>query len=113
MIQVDDVQTAAVQTLGPVLESHERFPERLNIGFMQVVSVNTFACGCTSARRGRRARGSGALRRRPSVSRRVTGRRGSRALPAGRRLDIAWKELGHPLYMTGPATHVYDGFIHL
>lgn len=37
VIQVDDVQTAAVETLGPVLESHERFPERANIGFMQVV----------------------------------------------------------------------------
>ncbi len=28
-------------------------------------------------------------------------------------LDIAWKGPGHPLYMTGPAVHVYDGFIHL
>ncbi len=37
VIQVDDVDTAAVETLGPVLESHERFPERANIGFMQVV----------------------------------------------------------------------------
>ena len=33
-------------------------------------------------------------------------------LPVGR-LDIAWKGPGHPLYMTGPAVHVYDGFIHL
>ncbi|HAL2060767.1 TPA: diaminopimelate epimerase, partial [Escherichia coli] len=24
-----------------------------------------------------------------------------------------WKGPGHPLYMTGPAVHVYDGFIHL
>lgn len=37
VIQVDDVDTAAVETLGPVMESHERFPERANIGFMQVV----------------------------------------------------------------------------
>lgn len=37
VIQVDNVDTAAVETLGPVLESHERFPERANIGFMQVV----------------------------------------------------------------------------
>lgn len=35
--RVDDVDTAAVETLGPVMESHERFPERANIGFMQVV----------------------------------------------------------------------------
>ena len=33
-------------------------------------------------------------------------------LPGGR-LDIAWKGPGQPLYMTGPAAHVYDGFIHL
>ncbi|VEB51927.1 diaminopimelate epimerase [Salmonella enterica subsp. enterica] len=33
-------------------------------------------------------------------------------LPGGR-LDIAWKGPGHPLYMTGPAAHIYDGFIHL
>nr|VUD27945.1 diaminopimelate epimerase [Salmonella sp. NCTC 7297] len=37
VIQVDNIDTAAVETLGPVLESHERFPERANIGFMQVV----------------------------------------------------------------------------
>ncbi|EGY0896768.1 diaminopimelate epimerase, partial [Salmonella enterica subsp. enterica serovar Newport] len=24
-----------------------------------------------------------------------------------------WKGPGHPLYMTGPAAHIYDGFIHL
>ena len=34
----DDVDTADVDTLGPLLESHERFPERVNAGFMQVVS---------------------------------------------------------------------------
>ena len=38
VLQVDDVKTAKVELLGPVLEGHERFPERANIGFMQVVS---------------------------------------------------------------------------
>lgn len=37
---VDDVDTAEVETLGPLLESHERFPERVNAGFMQVVNRN-------------------------------------------------------------------------
>ncbi|XPE48939.1 hypothetical protein ACNKHL_23310 [Shigella flexneri] len=32
-------------------------------------------------------------------------------LPGGR-IDIAW-QAGYPLYMTGPAVHVYDDFIHL
>jgi diaminopimelate epimerase len=35
VIQVDDVDTAAVETLGPVLESHERFPERAEWGIKQ------------------------------------------------------------------------------
>ncbi|MDE9590556.1 diaminopimelate epimerase, partial [Xenorhabdus bovienii] len=38
VIQVEDVDTAEVDVLGPVLESHERFPERTNVGFMQIMS---------------------------------------------------------------------------
>jgi diaminopimelate epimerase len=51
VIQVDDVETAAVETLGPVMESHERFPERANIGFMQVVGAIPFVCAFTNAAR--------------------------------------------------------------
>lgn len=114
VIQVDDVDTAAVETLGPVLESHERFPERANIGFMQVVkrehirlrvyergAGETQACGggaCAAVAVGIQ---QGLLAEEVRVE-----------LPGGR-LDIAWKGPGHPLYMTGPAVHVYDGFIHL
>lgn len=42
VIQVDDVDTAAVETLGPVLESHERFPERANIGLCKWLSASIF-----------------------------------------------------------------------
>jgi diaminopimelate epimerase len=52
VIQVDDVDTAAVETLGPVMESHERFPERANIGFMQVVGRSHSVCASTNAARG-------------------------------------------------------------
>ena len=40
VVQVDDIETANVAELGPLLESHERFPERVNAGFMQVVNRN-------------------------------------------------------------------------
>lgn len=40
VVQVDSVQTAEVEVLGPALESHERFPERANIGFMEIVSAD-------------------------------------------------------------------------
>ncbi len=37
VLVVEDVHTAPVESLGPLLESHPRFPERVNVGFMQVV----------------------------------------------------------------------------
>ncbi len=38
---VDDVSTAAVQTLGPLIEHHERFPNGTNVEFMRIVDRNT------------------------------------------------------------------------
>jgi diaminopimelate epimerase len=38
VIQVDDTSSAPVASLGPLMENHERFPQRANIGFMQVLS---------------------------------------------------------------------------
>ncbi|MFP1482477.1 hypothetical protein ACLB1S_31440 [Escherichia coli] len=112
VIQVDDVDTAAVETLGPVLESHERFPERANIGFMQVVKrehirLRVYERGAENPGLRQRRVCGGCSR----DSARFAGRRSTRG--SGGRLDIAWKGPGHPLYMTGPAVHVYDGFIHL
>ncbi|MFL1018161.1 diaminopimelate epimerase [Vibrio parahaemolyticus] len=107
---VDDVNTADVDTLGPLLESHERFPERVNAGFMQVVSRDhirlrvyergageTQACGSGAC--GAVAVGilQGLLDESVKVS-----------LPGGE-LHISWQGPGKPLFMTGPATHVFDG----
>ncbi|EHK9181750.1 diaminopimelate epimerase [Vibrio parahaemolyticus] len=107
---VDDVDTADVDTLGPLLESHERFPERVNAGFMQVVSrdhirVRVYERGagetqaCGSGACGAVAVGilQGLLDESVKVS-----------LPGGE-LHISWQGPGKPLFMTGPATHVFDG----
>ena len=81
VIQVDDVQTAAVETLGPVLESHERFPERANIGFMQVVKREHIRLRVYERGAGETQPAEAVpVRRWPSVSHRVTGRRGSRGI---------------------------------
>lgn len=114
VIQVDDIDIAPVDTLGPLMESHERFPERANIGFMQVLTrqhirLRVFERGagetqaCGSGACGAVAVGiqQGLLEGQVRVD-----------LPGGR-LDIAWKGPGQPLFMTGPAAHVYDGFIQL
>ncbi|MCH8178139.1 MAG: diaminopimelate epimerase, partial [Proteobacteria bacterium] len=42
VIQVDDVDQAEVDTLGPALESHPFFPQRVNVGFMQRVDRGNF-----------------------------------------------------------------------
>ncbi|MCW2476866.1 diaminopimelate epimerase [Candidatus Symbiopectobacterium sp. NZEC151] len=114
VIQVDDVDTANVETLGPVLESHERFPERVNVGFMQIVDRSHIRLRVYERGAGEtQACGSGAC---AAV---VVGIQQGlladevRVSLLGGDLDIHWKGVGHPLYMTGPATHVYDGFIHL
>ena len=114
VVQVDDIETANVAELGPLLESHERFPERVNAGFMQVVNRNhiklrvyergageTQACGsgaCAAAAVGMM---QGLLDNKVQVD-----------LPGGSLL-IEWEGVGSPLYMTGDATHIYDGNIHL
>lgn len=38
VIQVESVKTAQVELLGPILESHERFPDRVNVGFMEIIN---------------------------------------------------------------------------
>ncbi|MCG6466014.1 diaminopimelate epimerase [Vibrio parahaemolyticus] len=107
---VDDVDTADVDTLGPLLESHERFPERVNAGFMQVVSRDhirlrvyergageTQACGSGACG----AVAVGILQGLLDESVKVL-------LPGGE-LHISWQGPGKPLFMTGPAIHVFDG----
>ncbi len=114
VIQVDSVQTAAVETVGPALESHERFPERVNVGFMEVVSAEHIRLRVYERGAGEtQACGSGACAAVAcGVQQGILAPKVRVDLPGGT-LHIAWKGAGQPLFMTGPATHVYDGFIHL
>lgn len=114
VLQVDNVDTAPVEEQGPLLENHERFPERANVGFMQVVNPHLIRLRVFERGAGEtQACGSGAC---AAVA--VGIQQGLLAadvkvqLPGGE-LDIHWDGPGQPLFMTGPATHVYDGFIHL
>ncbi|MBV4369071.1 diaminopimelate epimerase [Erwinia sp. BNK-24-b] len=114
VLQVDSVKTALVETLGPVLESHERFPERVNVGFMEVVAREHIRLRVYERGAGEtQACGSGACAAvAVGIQQMLLAEKVRVDLPGGS-LTIAWKGPGHPLYMTGPATHVYDGFIHL
>lgn len=114
VLQVDSVITAQVELLGPVLESHERFPERVNVGFMEVASREHIRLRVYERGAGEtQACGSGACAAvAVGIQQGLLAEKVRVDLPGGV-LNIAWKGPGHPLYMTGPATHVYDGFIHL
>ncbi|WP_394146413.1 diaminopimelate epimerase [Vibrio atypicus] len=107
---VDDVATTDVDTLGPLLESHERFPERVNAGFMQVVNRNEINLRVYERGAGEtQACGSGACGAvAVGILQDLLDETVKVNLPGGS-LNISWKGPGKPLFMTGPATHVFDG----
>ena len=114
VLTVDDVDTAPVERLGAAIESHEMFPQRVNVGFMQVVNRNeirlrvyergaaeTLACGtgaCAAVAVGQQ---KGELDEQVTVK-----------LPGGE-LMIRWRGEGQALLMTGPATTVFHGSINI
>ncbi|WP_312601016.1 MULTISPECIES: diaminopimelate epimerase [Pseudomonas] len=114
VLRVDNVDTAPVHELGPKLEHHPRFPNRANIGFLQVIDEHrarlrvwergageTQACGtgaCAAVVAGIR---QGWLNSPVQIE-----------LPGGL-LDIEWAGPGKPVLMTGPAVRVYEGQVRL
>ena len=112
--RVEDVETAPVTTQGPLIEHHAAFPNRVNAGFLQIVSRRevrlrvfergageTLACGtgaCAAVVCGIRW---GLLDAEVDVHTR------------GGLLSIAWAGEGQPVFMTGPATTVFEGEIDL
>lgn len=114
VLVVDDVDAAPVETLGPALESHPRFPQKANIGFMQVVNRNeirlrvyergageTLACGTGACAAVVAGRLRGLLDENVLVH-----------LPGGE-LRIRWAGEGEAVRMIGPATTVFEGQIYL
>ncbi len=111
---VDNVHTAEVASLGPQIESHPQFPQRVNAGFMQVLNAHeinlrvyergsgeTLACGtgaCAAAVSGIQL---GSLQSPVKVHTR------------GGILTIQWAGDDAPVMMTGPAEIVFDGEIEI
>jgi len=109
---VDDVDTAPVLEIGPLIEAHPQFPERVNAGFMQLVSheaiklrVYERGAGETSAC------GTGACAAVVSGIRRGLLARDVTVQLAGGQLLVSWPDEQASVTMTGPATHVFDGEI--
>jgi diaminopimelate epimerase len=114
VLLVDDIETAPVASIGPAIENHPRFPERVNVAFMQIVddgsirlrvyergAGETLACGsgaCAAVVAGR-------LREQLTESVKV--------ILNGGELVVSWVGEGRAVLMTGPATTVYQGYIKL
>ncbi len=112
VIRVDDVDTAAVESLGQALQRSTAFPESVNVGFMQILSRTQVRLRVYERGAGETlACGSGAC---AAV---VVGQRwgeldaGVEVSVRGGTLTIEWQGEGHPVLMTGPAETVYRGEI--
>jgi len=111
---VDDVDSAPVELLGPMIEYHSRFPKRVNAGFMQVVGRNTIRLRVFERGAGETlACGTGAC---AAV---VVGRQMDLLdgtvdveLPGGH-MEIRWEGPGQPVWMRGPAVTVFEGTVDL
>lgn len=110
--RVKNVRKAAIETLGPAIEGHADFPNRVNAGFMEVVSDRrirlrvyergvgeTLACGSGACAAVAYGNMRGWLRETVTVE-----------LPGGK-LSITWTGEGQPVLMTGPTEMVFEGTI--
>lgn len=114
VLLVQDVDMAPVKTLGAALESHSQFPQRVNVGFMQILSRReiklrvfergtgeTLACGTGACA----AVVSGVSRGLLDAGHEI------KVHLRGGDLLIRWQS-GTVVWMTGPTASVYEGFVH-
>jgi len=109
-----DTETAPVAVQGPQIESHDRFPQRVNVGFMQVLDRHNIRLRVYERGAGETlACGTGACAAVVSGIRRGLLDSPVRVQTRGGDLDIAWPGAGQSVIMTGPAVTVFTGEITL
>ncbi|CAM3618970.1 diaminopimelate epimerase [Pseudomonas sp. BIGb0427] len=114
VLRVDDINAAPVHELGAQIEHHPRFPQRVNVGFIQVIDRHraqlrvwergageTQACGTGACAAAVAAISQGWMDSPLLID-----------LPGGR-LSIEWAGPGKPVLMTGPAVRVFEGQVRL
>lgn len=112
VIAVESVEAAPVERLGSLLETHDRFPNRANIGFMQVVDVDRIRLRVFERGVGEtRACGTGACA--AVIVGRNTGRLAENVvveLPGGM-VKVRWEGPGSTVWLSGDAVTVFEGTI--
>lgn len=110
LLQVEDIERADVQALGSLIESHERFPNRVNVGFMKIIDRKriylrvfergvgeTRACGTGACAAVAIGHLQGLLDKTVTVT-----------LPGGNLL-VNWRNENTSIEMTGPCSTVFEG----
>ena len=112
VIQVDDVETAAVETVGPYFEANLLFPDGVNVGFMQVLARDTFKLRVFERGVGEtRACGSGACAAMVAGVQLGLLEPVAKAVLVGGELKLEWQGEANPVMMTGETVMVYQGEI--
>jgi len=110
VLTVDSVALAPVAQVGAQIECHARFPDRANVGFVEIVDRSHLRLRVWERGVGETlACGSGACA--AMVALRLTDEIDAAVaidLPGGR-LRVRWAGNGQPVYLAGPATFVFDG----
>ena len=111
---VDDVDSAPVAQTGPLIESHARFPKRVNAGYMQVVDRHHIRLRVYERGAGETlACGTGACAAVVAGIRRGLLDSPVRVSARGGELSIAWAGPGQPVYLSGPAVTVFEGEVEI
>ena len=106
----DDVRSIELTKLGPAIENHSLFPNRINVHFVQIDKPAEFTMRTWERGSGiTMACGTGACA--VCVASALNGRQGricTGHLPGGD-LNLHWCEEDNCVYMTGPANEVFEG----
>lgn len=114
IVFVDDVKSLDLEKIGPFFENHKRFPERINTEFVKVIDKDhvemrvwergtgeTLACGTGCCALTVACIENGLTNRKVNIK------------VLGGEINCEWDEKENVVYMTGPATTVFDGEINI
>jgi diaminopimelate epimerase len=110
VIQVDDIDALPLERIGPPLEHHVAFPNRVNVEFIEVVDRSRIRQRTWERGTGETlACGSGACAVAVSAMLRDVVDREVTVELRGGELQIAWADKNSSVWMTGPAATVFEG----
>ncbi|MBB4818098.1 diaminopimelate epimerase [Pseudomonas alcaligenes] len=114
VLRVEDIDKAPVHELGPKIEHHSRFPQRVNVGFLQVIDRNQARLRVWERGAGEtQACGTGACAAAVAAIRQGWMDSPVQLELPGGKLSIEWAGPDQSVMMTGPAVRVYEGQVRL